>query len=226
MKRTIWFWLCFIISIILAIYFATRIIMIQTGHGDLSRVRNISISTDIKSQDLSAIAHAAAIAPNTPVRSLDLTVLRDRVLNVPGVKDAAIRRLPNGNISVRTSMHKMVALWTDGENYFPLSSDGTIINTPTNVRNIAHVVFRGPLPKNISKITRAAHNLIGNLDYLEWIEDRRWNIYTTGGVTILLPETNPESAINTLMALNSKHNLLAKNIKIIDMRDDARILIK
>ena len=210
----------------MAIYFATRITMIQTGHGNLSRVRNISILTDIKSHDLSAIAHAAAIAPNTPARSVNLTVMRDRVLNVPGVKDAAIRRLPNGNISVRTSMHKMVALWTDGENYFPLSSDGTIINTPTNVRNIAHVVFRGNVPENISNITRAAHNLIGNLDYLEWIENRRWNIYTTGGITILLPELNPESAINSLMALNSKHNLLGKKIKTIDMRDDARILIK
>ena len=226
MKRSVWFWLCFIGAIILAIYFATRTIMIQSGHGDLSRVRNISISTDIKSQDLSTIAHAASIAPNTPVHSVNLAHMRDRVRAVPGVKDAAIRRLPNGNISVRTTMHQMVALWTDGENYFPLSSDGTIINTPTNVRNIAHVVFRGNLPSDISNITRAAHNLIGNLDYMEWIENRRWNIYTTGGITIMLPETNPESAISTLMAMNIKHNLLGKQIKIIDMRDDARILVK
>ena len=120
----------------------------------------------------------------------------------------------------------MRTLLQDGENYFPLSSDGTIINTPTNVRNIAHVVFRGNLPSDISNITRAAHNLIGNLDYMEWIENRRWNIYTTGGITIMLPETNPESAISTLMAMNIKHNLLGKQIKIIDMRDDARILVK
>lgn len=226
MKRSIWFWVCFIIAIILAIYFATRVIMTQTGHGRLSYVRNISISSDIKNQNLSAIANAVAISPNTQITSVDLDLLQNRVSTVPGVKDVAIRRLPNGNIIVRTTMHKMVALWSDGENYYPLSADGTIINTPTTTRNIAHIVFRGPVPNDISEITRAAHNLIGNIDYMEWIENRRWNIQTTAGITIMLPENNPSSAINSLMALHTQHNLLGKAIKTIDMRDDARILIK
>lgn len=200
--------------------------MVHTGHGNLARVRNISISSDRRDQNLSAIAAAAAIAPNTPVKSVNLEHMKNRVCSVPGVKDCAIRRLPNGNIIVRTSMHQTVALWTDGENYFPLSADGTVVNTPTDVRNIADVVFRGELPNDISEITRAAHNLVGNIDYMEWIENRRWNIHTTGGITVMLPETDPTSAISTLIALNTKHKILGKAIKIIDMRDDARILVK
>lgn len=226
MKRSIWFWLCFIITIIFGIYFATRIVMVATGHGPLARVRNISISSDARDQNLSAIAAATSIAPNTPVKSVDLDTLKTRISAVPGVKDCAVRRLPNGNIIIRTNMHHTVALWTDGENYFPLSADGTIVNTPTNARNIADVVFRGPVPNDISEITRAAHNLVGNIDYMEWIENRRWNIHTTGGITVMLPETNPESAINTLMTLNTNHRILGKAIKVIDMRDDARILVK
>ena len=200
--------------------------MVATGHGPLARIRNISISSDTRDQNLSTIAAAASIAPNTPVKSVDLNTLKTRISAVPGVKDCAIRRMPNGNIIIRTNMHQTVALWTDGENYFPLSADGTIVNTPTNVRNIADVVFRGEIPNDISEITRAAHNLVGNIDYMEWIEDRRWNIHTTGGITVMLPETNPETAINTLMALNTNHRILGKAIKIIDMRDDARILVK
>ncbi len=226
MKRSFWFWLCFIIAIIFGIYFATRIIMVGTGHGNLARVHNISIHSDVKNQNLSAIAAAIGISPNTPIKSVPLDELKNRVLSVPGVKDCAVRRLPNGNIVIRTSMHHTVALWTDGENYFPLSADGTIVNTPTNIRNIADVVFRGELPNDISEITRAAHNLVGNIDYMEWIENRRWDIHTTGGIIVMLPEQNPTSAINTLMTLNTNHRILGKAIKIIDMRDDARILIK
>ena len=67
---------------------------------------------------------------------------------------------------------------------------------------------------------------MGDLDYMEWIENRRWNMYTKGGIVVMLPEDNPLAAIGTLVALNTNHNILNKQIQIIDMRDAARILVK
>jgi len=64
------------------------------------------------------------------------------------------------------------------------------------------------------------------LDYLEWIENRRWNLHTTGGITIMLPEQNPVDAIGQLVSLNNNHNILSRKINLIDMRDSARILVK
>lgn len=226
MKRTIWFWLCFIIAIILAIYFSVRIIITGVGRTPISYVHNISISSDSNDKNLSAIASAAALAPNTRSYSIDLAQMNDRISAVPGVRKSSVRRMPNGNISVYVSMYQAVALWTDGENFFPLSGDGTIVNTPTETRNMANVVFRGPLPSDITEITRIAHNMVGNLDYMEWIENRRWNMHMFNGITVLLPEHDPESAIGTLMSLNNKHKILTKDISVIDMRDNARILVK
>ena len=226
MKRSIWFWLYFSLAIILAIYFSVRIIMTTTGHGSLSRVHNISITADIKNKDLSALAAAASIAPGTTSYSVDLSALNARIGNVPGVHKSAVRRMPNGNLSVRVSLHRAVALWTDGEHFFPLSADGTIVNQPTDTRNIGNVVFRGTIPADIRDITNAAHNLVGDIDYLEWIEGRRWNIHTMGGITVMLPESDPISAIGTLITLNNNHKILGKQIKTIDMRDAARILVK
>lgn len=226
MKRSIWFWLYFIVAIILAIYFSVRIIMTGTGHGALSRVRNISISADIKNKDLSALAAAASVAPGTNSYSIDLTAMNQRIASTPGVRESAVRRMPNGNLSVRVSLHRAVALWTDGENYFPLSADGTIVNQPTATRNISNVVFRGPVPNDLAEITRVSHNLVGDLDYLEWVENRRWNLHTLGGITVMLPESDPISAINTLITLNNNHQILHKKLTIIDMRDTARILVQ
>lgn len=226
MKKSLWFWLCFVIAIIFAVYFSVRIVMTGMGRGTNAYINNISISADQSDKDLSAIVAAATLAPNTPSYSIDLDMLNERVSKVPGVKKSAVRRMPNGNLSVRVALHRAVALWTDGEHYFPLSADGTIVNKPTGVRDMSHVVFRGKLPEDVAQITNAAHNLVGNLDYMEWIENRRWNMYTNSGIIIMLPEENPTAAIGTLISLHNNHHILDKDLKMIDMRDSARILVK
>lgn len=226
MKRSIWFWLYFITAIVLAVYIATRVIMVCTGRSNLSYIRNMTITADIPNKDLSPVAAAAAVAPGTHSYGKVLEEINNRIMATPGIKNAATRRLPSGNISIHVQLYQAVAQWTDGTYYYPLSADGTIVNKPAETRNTNTVVFRGRVPDDISEITNSAHNLISDLDYLELIEDRRWNLHTTGGITIMLPEKSPEAAINSLMILNKNHQILSKDIKVIDMRDDARVLIK
>lgn len=226
MKRKILFWLFFILAIVFAVYFASRIIMTCTGHGAAAHIRRVSISTDSANKDLSAIAAAAAIAPGTHAYALDLDQLNSRIGAVPGVKQSAVRRRPDGNLIIKVKLYQAVALWTDGNAYYPLSADGTIVKRPTDVRAPGTVLFQGDVPNDINKITRAAQNLGGDLDYMQWIENRRWNLHTTGGITVMLPEKDPYTAIGTLVMLNKNHQILARDIRVLDMRDDARILVK
>lgn len=225
MKRSIWFWVCFVVAIFMAIYFATRIIMVGMGRGKLAQVHNISIVTDSRDADMDAMrAAAGGLVRNS--YNVDLDALNARIGAVPGVKKSAVRRLPNGNLAVRADMHRAVAQWSDGASYFPLSADGTVVNSPSDVRDLGAVVFIGTLPDDISDITAAARNMVADVAYLEWIENRRWNLVTMGGITVMLPENNPVQAISTLISLNQNHGILGKKIQVIDMRDDARILVK
>lgn len=226
MKRSVWFWLSFVTAIVLAVYFSVRIIMTAMGHSPVAMVRRVSIFADCPDKDLSALAAAAAVAPGARTYSTDLTTMNTRIAAVPGVRQSAVRRMPNGNLSVRVKLYRAIAQWTDGQNFFPLSADGTIVNKPADARDESSVVFSGPVPDNITDITNAAHNIVSDLDYMEWIENRRWNLHTTGGITVMLPEKNPTDAIGALIVLNNNHQILARNIKSIDMRDPARILVK
>ena len=226
MKRSIWFWLCFFICIILAVYFSVRIIMTGMGRSTLSHVHNISINTNTRDKDLSALASAITLPPGTNTYSVNLENLNARIGAIPGIQKSAVRRTPSGNLAIKASFYQAVALWTDGENFFPLSADGTIVNTPQQTRDEGNVVFRGKIPNNITDITKAAHNLVGELDYIEWIENRRWNLTTVDGTVIMLPESNPIAAIGSLMTLHRNHDILNKKLNVIDMRDDARILVK
>ena len=226
MKRNIWFWLYFIAAILLAIYFATRVVMTFMGSGPTAMVRNISISADTNDKDLTPIIAAAGIAPGTHTHAIKLELVNARIAQTPGTKESAVRRLANGNLAIKVNLYRAVAGWTDGTYYYPISADGTIVKNPSETRGNGTVLFRGNVPNKIGEITKAATNLVGNLDYLEWIDDRRWNLITTGGITIMLPENDPVAAIGNIVVLDQKYNILSKAIKVIDMRDDTRILVR
>lgn len=227
MKRSIVFWLYFVVAIILAIYLMSRIIMTMLGYGDIARVRRVSISADNTTNELETIQAVATPAPGTHTYTINLKQLNEKIMDIPGVKYSAVRRRANGNLDIRVQMYQAVALWTDDNTrFFPLSADGTIVNRPSMEREPGTVLFRGTVPNNIDEITKSAHNIISDLDYLEWIENRRWNLYTTGGTKIMLPETDPTSAINTISIMNKNNQILSREIDVIDMRDTARILVK
>ena len=226
MKRSIMFWVYFVVSIVLGVYFATRIIMITMGRGQIATIHNISITADTSDHDLLAVETAAKSGLGVQTRALDLVALNNRIKSVPGVRDVATRRMPNGTLRIRVQMHKTVAQWTDGVAYYPLPADGIPVDLPSNTRDNGAVVFRGTLPDDISHITDATQSIAGLIDYMEWIENRRWNIVTNGGITIMLPENDPIGAIRGLLSLDERKGILNRDIKVIDMRDPSRILVK
>lgn len=227
MKRSIWFWMYFVIAVILAIYFATRITMIYTGRSNMSYITHMTIKTDSANKDfLNPIAAAVAVSSGTRPFGKTLTEINTRASATPGVRFSATSRLPNNDLEIYVELYDTIAQWTDGLQYYPLAPDGTIINKPSDTRLANTVVFRGSVPVDIGAITTAAQTMLYDLDYMEFIEDRRWNLHTLGGITVMLPETDPTSAIARLKVLDKNHQILSKDITVLDMRDDARILVK
>ena len=225
MKKSILFWLYFVLSIILAIYFSVRVITSQLGRGPISNVKKIqTYGTTVKDDEI--VKMAIGISNGTNLRSIDLYQLNNRVSDIPGVKNSAVRKLPNGDIAIKIQKHDVIATWTDGTYYYPLSADGTKINTPSLERNDNSIVFHGELPDDLSEIISNVSSISKHIDYMTMIESRRWNIHTKNGITIYLPETNPAAAITKIKVLNQTHKLLSRKIEILDMRDNARILVK
>lgn len=226
MKKSLFFWLYFIVSIILAVYFAARIITSQMGRGPVSYVKHISITSDSQDIDLEPVKVAIGITKGTNIKRIDLSQINNRVMNVPGIKNSSTRILPNGDIVVKTEQHNIAAQWSDDVYYYPLSMDGVKIETPTTERNSNSIVFKGALPNNLKDIINALTPIENYIDYVNMVESRRWNIHTKNGAKIYLPENNPNVAINKISVLNQTHQILSRDIDIIDMRDNARILVK
>jgi len=225
MKKSIFFWMYFFIAIVLAIYFATKIILIQTGKSPLSKIHNIDIFGKSPEEDLTLLKASIGITKGTNIKSIKLDEMNARINSVPGVKKSAVRLLPNGNLIIKTEFHKSVALLEENGLFYPLSEDGTKIDTPSDQRDGNVIVIKGNRPDTINSIAQELSPLTDYIDYIDWIEDRRWNIHTKKGITVFLPEKDPSVAINKLMVLNQDHNILSRAIKVLDMRDDRRILV-
>ena len=225
MKKSIFFWLYFVLSIILAIYFAVRIITSQMGRGPVSSVQHIS-AYGATSKDKEIIKLALGVTPGTNLRNVDLHQLNYHISNIPGVKKSAVRLLPNGDIIVKIQKHNVIATWSDGLNYYPLSAEGVKIDTPSLERKDDTIVFQGDLPDDITSIINGVSAISDYIDYMNMVESRRWNIHTKNGITIYLPENDPAGAVSKISVLNQTHKLLSRKLDIIDMRDSARILVK
>lgn len=199
------------------------------GRGPISNVNHVYVSSNDKGTDMEPLKIATGVPRGTDLRSVDLNQINNRILKVPGVKNSATRRMPNGDIIIQTKQHHAIALFFDGIYYYPLSEDKTKIDTPSETRDENSIVFRGNLaemPDDLTDIIKTVSVLSEHIDYMDYIEARRWNLHTKNGITIYLPENNPATAINKINILNQTHKLLSRELEIIDLRNDARILVK
>lgn len=228
MKNKILFWLFFILAVLLAIYISVRIAMLAIGAGGpVSVIKKVSIYAS--DGNVENIASAVNIAPGTKTRALNLENAVSAVQADPDVAAASVRRMPNGNIKIKAGMRRVVAAWTDGEKFYPMDENGTPINRPLESRPNGVLIFSGKISRDVSDIShtvKSAPELFYKTDRLELIEDRRWNIILLSGMTIMLPEENQDEAIKMLAKMQKQNGILDREIKVLDLRDIARPLVK
>jgi cell division septal protein FtsQ len=226
MRKPFLFWLMFGFAVLVAIYIAARASIVLMGQGGrLSSVRKISVYSS--NGEVAAIAARLNIPPGT--RRVDLDDTLARITADPDVAKAAVRRMPNGDVRIRAKMRVIVAAWTDGEKYYPLDAEGAPINRPLDARPANTLVFSGKVPSDISGISAAlkrAPGLFYRADRLEFIENRRWDIFLLNGIRVMLPEENFEAAIQKIEKMNKQNMILDRMISLLDMRDVARPMVK
>ncbi|MDR2268906.1 MAG: cell division protein FtsQ/DivIB [Rickettsiales bacterium] len=143
----------------------------------------------------------------------------------PNIENASIKNNRNGIIDVRLKHKKIVGIWQNGNIFYPLLENGTHIKVPFKERPKKGLVFRGPVPNDISEIIRLVSSnpdVAKKTDYLEYVENRRWNIKLGGGATIMLPERAPSKAFDRIKSLG----IMNKSFNALDLRDEKRALVK
>jgi len=175
----------------------------------------------------------AAVPHDFPVSSfdLDLQEVRDRIVAVPAVADAAVRIRRGGALLVEVTEREPAALWRMQDRLRVVDIGGTVIDA------IAQRAERPALPLVAGQgaadevaealgILGAAAPLGLALRGLVRVGERRWDLVLADGRRILLPEQDPVSALERVIVLHSAQDMLDRDIRVVDMRLSDRPTIR
>lgn len=184
----------------------------------------------IAESDSTEIVDRIDVAANGSLLMLDAEKARGRIAEIPWVTDVAVRKQYPSTLIVSLKERKPYALWQDDGRIKVVDESGAVMADVIDERH-AHlplVVGAGAntrAEEAIALIT-ASPALRPKLRAAVLVAERRWNIVTTDGVEIRLPEDNAREALLKVAVLEKSKRLLERDIEAVDLRAPDRLFIK
>lgn len=176
------------------------------------------------------ILDTAGISNRNSLLFLDAQDVRARLMKLPLVREAAVRKLYPSRVSIVITERQPFALWQKDGAVSVVSVDGTAIDTLSDERFVAlpFVVGKGANEHldEYGALLEAAGDLRARIKVGIRVSDRRWDLMTTDGVTLRLPEENAAAAVALVARFARENRLLDKDIVAVDLRDPGRIAVQ
>ena len=168
-----------------------------------------------------------------PVSSFDLDIadLRKRVLTLPPVEIAEARIKGGGILHIKVNEKTPALLLKEKIGFTVLSKQGEFIRSVSSREHFSGLpVIIGKGAENAAAQANAIFKEIyGKLDQvrgLVFVGQRRWNLIMASGQVVMLPEKNPEHAIQKIIILDEAEQILSRNISVFDLRLPSRITVR
>jgi cell division protein FtsQ len=178
------------------------------------------------------IAAAVRLKRGDPMLGFDPEAIRTRLIAIPWVREASVERSLPGLVRIRLVERRPVALWQRKGRLAVVDDLGVVITERT--RDVARfrdlLIVVGPdAPRHartVIAMIRSEPLIAGRVSAAVRVGKRRWNIETTDGVRIELPERNPHEAWHRLARLQVREKLLERDLRTIDMRLPDRLIVR
>src|ERR1700730_13991207 len=182
---------------------------------------------ELKEQDILAIAW---IGPRNSLLFLDVAKIRERLKQLPLVKEAAVTKLYPDRILIEIEERQPFALWQSDGQVRIVAADGVPIGTMRDQRftRLPLVVGAGANEKltEYLALLETAGDLRERIVAGMLVAGRRWTLKTATGVDVLLPEIDPEAALARLVDLQRTSRVLDKDILSLDFRQPGRVVAR
>ena len=185
------------------------------------------IVRDVLVEGRSEITRAAVLAAlgvtyGQPLVTFDPETARERLESISWVKNATIERRLGGTIYVHITERRPMALWQRKGRFVVVDEDGMILardglgrfsdlplivgdDAPQHAPELLTVMSSGPdLKKRVMAAIRVGR--------------RRWDLQLDAGIRVRLPVENQKQAWETLRKLEQRHEILTRDVVVIDLR--------
>ena len=182
---------------------------------------------ELKEQDILAIA---GIGPRNSLLFLDVANIRERLKQLPLVKEAAITKLYPDRLLIEIDERQPFALWQCDGQVQIVAADGVPLAAMRDQRfiHLPLVVGAGANEKldQYLALLKTAGDLRERIVAGVLVAGRRWTLKTANGIDVLLPETEPEAALARLADLQRTSHVLDKDILSLDLRQSGLVVAR
>ena len=178
----------------------------------------------------SDIIQTVGLKRGDPILGFQINTLHKRLNKLPWVRDATIKRKLPDTVEIYISERQPMVIWQRKKRLYLIDTAGVSITSKglDRFQDLLIVVGEGAPKATPTLLATIASqpSLVNKVVAATLIGKRRWNVLLKGGIKIRLPEKDPHKAWQHLAHLNTKHKLLARDVKMIDMRLPRRLLIR
>ncbi|MFD1883033.1 cell division protein FtsQ/DivIB [Paracoccus pacificus] len=162
---------------------------------------------------------------------IDLAALRERALKLDAVEAIDLRVKPGGVLSVVVTERVPAILWRHARGIEILDKTGHRVASVTDrdVRKDLPVIAGEGADKYAPEalaLIAAAGPILPRLRGLVRVGERRWDMVLDKGQRILLPAEHPQRAVEYALELNSRLDMLGRDIVVVDLRDKTRPTVR
>ncbi len=173
---------------------------------------------------------ASGITTRDSLPFLDAAAIRQRIADVPMVKDVSVRKLYPSRLVVEIEEREPYALWQKDGQVHVISKEGTPIDNIVDPR-LSHKAFVVGEDANLRvpeflKILENAGDLRDQVRAGVLIAGRRWNVKMESGLEIKLPESQPEAAFAKFAQMSRDMRILDKDLMSVDLRMPDRMVVR
>lgn len=204
---------------------------IVTAAADIGfRVENILVEGR-ENSDRDILLALINIQKGDPIFRFHPEEAKELIERLPWVKTAHVeRRLPQTIYIGLTERQPMALLQKADKSIVLIDKEGEVLanHDLDKFRNLL-MVSGDEAPAHTESLLfllEAQPIISERVDTAQRIEKRRWNIKLKNGILVKLPEKDMELALQTLVKHQEEEGILDKNIKMIDLRDPARIVVQ
>lgn len=177
-----------------------------------------------------AIRRALGVGVGQPIAGLDLDAVRQRVQTVGWVEEARVVRLLPHTLIVEVKEHDRLAVWQVDGRIQVIDPQGRVIDGADARRypELPLVVGRGAdaAAAAVLPLLTQRPRLMGRIDALVRVDERRWDLRLKDGGIIQLPATKQEAALIILDALDQRERLLDLGFARLDLRTPGEVAIR
>jgi cell division protein FtsQ len=173
---------------------------------------------------------ALKLVRGAPILAFDPHAAKHRIESLPWIRSARLERMLPNTVLLTVEERRPLALWQRKGRFSVVDHEGTVI-TNRNVGRFTElpiIVGKGA-PVHAAELlaTLATQpTLVGKVKAAVRVGGRRWNVRMKSGIDVRLPEKGAASAWSRLAEYQRTHKVLARDVRVLDLRLPDRLIVR